>query len=242
MHLYIVTGASRGLGWHLAQLIARKPDASLLAVSRSGLPQPLERADDVRCDLASPEGQRVAAAAIGKKLGEAAWGKAVLVNNAGIAEPARAIEGYDQRELAYNISLNLIAPIALMQAFVAASAKVPERTIINISSGAARQPRFGWTAYCSSKAGLDMASRVVALEAKTKGMPLRVTSLAPGVMDTAMQDEVRAKSPEEFPDVERFRRLKARGQLGRPEDVAAAILGLEQSGALPEGLADLRDL
>jgi len=242
MQLYIVTGASRGLGWNLAQLIARKPEAALLAVSRSGLPRPLERAEDVRCDLASPDGQRTAAGAIGKKLGEAAWGKAVLINNAGIAEPARAVEHYDHRELTYNISLNLIAPIALMQAFLAASDKIPERTIINISSGAGRQPRFGWTAYCSTKAGLDMASQVVALEARTKGIPLRVTSLAPGVMDTAMQDEVRGKSPEEFPDVERFRKLKARGELNKPEDVAARILSLEQAGRLPEGLADLRDL
>jgi benzil reductase ((S)-benzoin forming) len=224
------------------QQVLRQPDSAVLAVSRGGLPKPLERADDVRCDLASPDGQRAAAGAIAAKFAGTAWRKAVLVNNAGIAEPARAIERYDQRELAYNISLNLIAPIALMQAFVAASRDVPERTIINISSGAGRQPRFGWTAYCASKAGLDMASRVVALEAKAKGAPLRVTSLAPGVMDTAMQDAVREKSPEEFPDVERFRNLKARGELSRPEAVAATILTLENAGRLPEGVADLRDL
>ena len=66
MQLYIVTGASRGLGWNLAQLIARKPEAALLAISRSGLPRPLERADDVRCDLASPDGQRTAPARSGR--------------------------------------------------------------------------------------------------------------------------------------------------------------------------------
>jgi benzil reductase ((S)-benzoin forming) len=242
MPLYIVTGASRGLGWGLVQCLEKNAPAATLAISRSGLPRPALRSEDLRCDLSSPDGQRRAAAALARKLRAQTWGKAVLINNAGMVEPVGALEHCEPRELARSLGVNLVAPIVLMQAFLAASQHILERTIINISSGAARHPYFGWAAYCAGKAGLDMASRVVALEATNSGRPLRVVSLAPGVMDTAMQDEVRRKSADRFPDVERFRQLKARGELTRPEEVAARILSLEQAGALPEGLADLRDL
>lgn len=242
MHLYVVTGASRGLGWGFMEELEKNPDAVMLAMSRSGLPRPLAGAQDLRCDLSLAEGQRKAAAALKAKLGEQAWAKAVLINNAGMVEPAGALENCDAELLGRNIGVNLIAPIVLMQAFLAASQNIGERSIINISSGAARHPYFGWTAYCSGKAGLDMASQVVVLEAKRKGVPLRVFSLAPGVMDTVMQEEVRRKSRDEFPDVERFRNLKARGELKRPEEIAARILELEQTGQLPEGVVDLRNL
>jgi len=123
------------------------------------------------------------------------------------------------------------------------NAAVPLRRIVNISSGAGRRPIFGWSAYCAAKAGLDMASRTVALECQSRGLAVEVTSLAPGVIDTAMQGTVRAASSEDFVDVERFRQMKAEGTLRRADDVAADILRLEAEGRLgKDPVQDLREL
>jgi benzil reductase ((S)-benzoin forming) len=117
------------------------------------------------------------------------------------------------------------------------------RRIVNISSGAGRRAIFGWSAYCTAKAGLDMASRVVALEAETRGRALEVVSLAPGVIDTPMQETVRSVPAADFVDVERFRAMKAEGLLRPAEDVAADILRLEAEGRLKgEAVQDLRQI
>jgi benzil reductase ((S)-benzoin forming) len=68
-------------------------------------------------------------------------------------------------------------------------------------------------------------------------------SLAPGVIDTGMQSTVRSASAEDFADVERFRAMKAEGQLRPAADVAADILRLEGEGRLKgEAVQDLRQL
>ena len=88
-----------------------------------------------------------------------------------------------------------------------------------------------------------MVSRVAALEAQTAHTGVEIVSLAPGVIDTPMQGIVRSASPEEFVDVERFRQMKAAGELRDPGEVAADILRLESSGKLfAEPIADLRTL
>jgi benzil reductase ((S)-benzoin forming) len=117
------------------------------------------------------------------------------------------------------------------------------RRIINISSGAARRPIFGWSAYCAAKAGLDMASRAVALEAQARGLAVEVSSLAPGVIDTPMQEVVRGSASEDFIDVERFRAMKADGTLRPASEVAADILRLEAAGRLAgDAIQDLRQI
>src|SRR5262249_52286932 len=108
---------------------------------------------------------------------------------------------------------------------------------------AARRPIFGWSAYCAAKAGLDMASRAVALEASTRGFAIEVASLAPGVIDTPMQATVRGASAEDFVDVERFRAMKEEGALRPADDVAADILRLEAAGKLAgDPIQDLRQI
>jgi benzil reductase ((S)-benzoin forming) len=131
-----------------------------------------------------------------------------------------------------------------MRRFLAATTGLaPVRRVINISSGAGRRPYFGWGAYCAAKAGLDMVSRVAALESQSTGSGVQVVSLAPGVLDTPMQAVLRATRAEDFVDVERFRQMKAAGDLRDPADVAADILRLEKSGKLfGEPVADLRTL
>lgn len=242
MNLYIVTGTTRGLGAGLATRIAADRGNELIALARAD-EGAIPGGHRLRADLAS--GRELAA---GCKRAEAlmrgkAYDKAVLINNAGVIAPVGPLDEVDAGELERSLAVNLVAPMLLMRWFIRATKGVPLRRIINISSGAGRRPIFGWSAYCAAKAALDMASRTVALECESRALAVEVVSLAPGVVDTPMQEAVRAAPVERFMDVERFRAMKAEGVLRPADDVAADILRLEQAGALKgEAVQDLRQI
>ena len=231
MNLYIVTGTRRGLGEALARRIGASRANELIALSRPEV------------DLADSASLARAFDAIEERIRGKAYDKAVLINNAGIVEPVAPVDRAEPADIERNIAVNLTAPIVLMRRFIAATQHVKLRRVINISSGAGRRPIFGWAAYCAAKAGLDMATRVVALEAEVRGEKVEAVSLAPGVIDTGMQGTVRSVSHEDFVDVERFRQMKAEGALRPADDVAADILRAEEEGRLKgDALLDLRSL
>jgi len=231
MNLYIVTGTTRGLGAALARRIAADARNTLIALSRPAV------------DLSNSAGVARAFDAIERDIAGKAFDKAVLINNAGIVEPVAPLDRAEPEAIERNITVNLTAPLVLMRRFLAATEHVPLRRVINISSGAGRRPIFGWSAYCAAKAGLDMATRVVALEAQVRGLAIDAVSLAPGVIDTGMQGTVRSVSEEDFVDVERFRQMKSEGVLRPADEVAADILAAEQAGKLKgDALLDLRTL
>jgi len=231
MNLYIVTGTRRGLGEALAARIAADRENELISLSRPEV------------DLADSAALARAFDSIEARIAGKRYGKAVLINNAGIVEPVAPLERADSADIERNLAVNLVAPMVLMRRFLAATAHVALRRIINISSGAGRRPISGWSAYCAAKAGLDMATRVVALEAQSRGLAVEAVSLAPGVIDTGMQSLVRSASADDFADVERFRQMKAEGTLRAPGDVAGDILRAESDGRLKgDAVLDLRSL
>jgi len=243
MNLYIVTGTTRGLGAALAERIASNPGNELVALARSpdGEVRGGVRFNVDLADLRAVESacERIASHISGKR-----YDKAVLLNNAGIVQPVAPLERADAAELERNLAVNLVAPMLLMRGFLRATEGAASlRRIVNISSGAGRRPISGWSAYCAAKAGLDMATRVVALEAQSRGLAVEAVSLAPGVIDTGMQEHVRGASAADFADVERFKQMKSEGTLRPASDVAADILRAEASGRLAANpLADLREL
>ena len=239
MNLYIVTGTTKGLGKALAERIALDPDNEIIALARAP-DAPIPGGARLEVDLAENAALDAAFDRIEQRVRGKRYAKAVLINNAGVVEPVGPLERVDAAELARSLNVNLVAPMLLMRRFLQATEGVALlRRIINISSGAARRPIAGWGAYCAAKAGLDMASRVVALDSPK----VEVASLAPGVIDTAMQGVVRSASERDFPDVERFRKMKAEGQLRSAADVAADILRAEAAGRLKgDALLDLREL
>ncbi len=243
MDLYIVTGHTRGLGQALVERLGREADTELIALGRAK-DGPIPGGAQLFVDLADPRATDAVCDRVEARMHGKRYAKAVLINNAGLISPVGMLDRVDAAELERNLAVNFTAPILLMRRFLiatATSAKV--RRVINISSGAGRRPIFGWGAYCAAKAGLDMVTRVAALEAQTAMTGVQVVSLAPGVIDTPMQGVVRSASPEEFVDVERFREMKAKGELRAPGDVADDILRHERSGKLfADPIADLRTL
>jgi benzil reductase ((S)-benzoin forming) len=243
MDLYVITGTTKGLGQALATQVASQPTNYLVALSRAPEGK-IPGGTMLSVDLSDARAVQGACEKLERAIHGAAFDKAVLINNAGVVLPVGPLDAVDADELARNIAVNVTAPMLLMRGFLRATASSPLRRVINISSGAGRRPIFGWSAYCAAKAALDMASRAVALEARTRGQRVHVVSLAPGVIDTPMLGVVRGASAEMFVDVERFRKMKEDGVLRPAEDVARDILALESAGRLDgaEAVLDLREL
>jgi benzil reductase ((S)-benzoin forming) len=243
MDLYIVTGHTKGLGHALVEQLGARKDIDLIALGRAP-DGPIPGGGQLHVDLGDARAIAAVFDRLEERLAGRRFAKAVLINNAGVISPVGMIDRVDAAELERNLFVNFTAPILAMRRFLIATATSSAvRRVINISSGAGRRPIFGWGAYCAAKAGIDMVTRVAALEAQTAQTGVEFVSLAPGVIDTPMQGVVRSASPEEFVDVERFRQMKADGELRPPADVAADILRLEKTGKLfAEPVADLRTL
>jgi benzil reductase ((S)-benzoin forming) len=111
---------------------------------------------------------------------------------------------------------------------------------VHISSGAGRNAYPGWSLYCATKAALDHHARAVVLDANRA---LRICSVAPGVVDTNMQAEIRSSGKEQFPLREKFEELKRNGQLVSPEQCAIQLVDFALSDVFGEvPVADIREL
>ncbi len=249
MRLTIVTGASRGLGAALADLLL-EPGQRLVCLARSPLTGLAQRArakgcelDVLQAELADPAAAAAALEAHLSAIDGTSISEARLINNAGTVLPVRPAHKLSATDVAGSVAVNLAAPIALSSAFLRATGNwAADRKILNISSGAAHTPYPGWSVYCATKAGLDQFSRCLALEQQALARGARIVSLAPGVIDTDMQAEIRAVAPGDFPAQPRFLALKASGQLASPEAAALRILAyLERSDFGERAVADLRD-
>lgn len=220
----VITGVSRGLGAALFDgLDARGHRILALGRTFSGAQRLLasDEPDRVRLratDLADVAGLP-AAAELAAFVGDE---PAVLVHNAGVVEPIGAVGALDPAALAAAVTVNLTAPTLLTNAFLAAASGRPLRVLF-ISSGAAGRPIGGWAPYCAGKAGGEMFFRAVALQ-YADDPEVRIESVNPGVMDTAMQQTLRAQTDGYFPDRSRYVGLHDRGELPAPAEVARRIL------------------
>ena len=157
-------------------------------------------------------------------------------------EPIGPITALHENTLIPHLQTNLITPMTMTGAFIEQTSRFDcPRRILAISSGAARNPVQGWSAYCAGKAGLDMFIRSV--NAEYAGLPaeraVRAVALAPGVVDTGMQEVIRGA---DFAQVQRFRDLKSNDQLASPDDVAQRIAAyLERDDFGKTELDDIRN-
>jgi NAD(P)-dependent dehydrogenase (short-subunit alcohol dehydrogenase family) len=248
-HLTVLTGASRGMGQAMAQqllaaghdllCIARKPDEDLAArAAAAGL-----HCEQWAQDLARPA--PVAARLVTWLQGEGArnYATVTLINNAGLVPRIAPLGEIPALELADALRVDLEAPMLLTGAFLRATAGwSARRKVLNISSGLGRRAMASQAAYCGAKAGMDHFTRCVALEEALQANGARVCSLAPGVIDTDMQVQLRGADPARFPDIGNFTGMKDKGMLSSPQDAAAKVLAFlarPDFGSNP--VADVRD-
>jgi benzil reductase ((S)-benzoin forming) len=241
----IVTGHTRGLGAALANnLLARGvPVLGLARTHARDLAAAYpELFGEVELDLA--DSAALAAWLSGGMLADYIDGSGaiLLLNNAGMVSPVGPLDEQDPLAVMRAVALNVAAPLALSAAVVRASPEAHLR-IMHISSGAARNAYPGWSVYCATKAALDHHARAVALDAGQGAQGVRICSLAPGVIDTGMQVEIRATPETNFPMRERFVELKETGALADPDQCAEQLVDyMLGAGFGDEVVADLRTL
>lgn len=210
------------MGKALSENIMQNPDNQVIGVSRRSTFEH-DRYDHISLNMGDyaavkefsfnlhPEAERI-----------------TLINNAGVIGSLHHIGRQDHDVIAEVMQINAISLSCLMDKFVATyrEMKVP-CTVINISSGASKYPIDGWAPYCASKAAVDMFSEVAAKELSLEGIDhFRIVSIAPGVIDTDMQTEIRNSDAEEFYDRQTFIYYKTQGELQTPESTAEKIISI----------------
>lgn len=217
----LVTGASRGIGAAIVVELARLGIVPVLAVRRPESAVAAAAAVKafgvdplvVGCHIEDPAQARAAVAATLERHGRLD----ILINNAGVVDPMGPVGAVDVSEWDRAIRINLTGPYVMVDAALAALRASPAGTVINVSTGAAYGPRAGWSAYCSSKAGLVMLTKCLAHEWGPEG--IAAFGLQPGMVDTDMQTAIRAAQVNEVSRV-------PREQLGKPERAARLIAWL----------------
>jgi NAD(P)-dependent dehydrogenase (short-subunit alcohol dehydrogenase family) len=249
-HLYILTGASRGMGLALAQQLL-SPSHRLLCLARSINADLAAQAKMCGCtceqwpqDLADAPAAATRLRAWLRTFDPAACASATLINNAGVISRIGALEDSDDADVSNALRVGLEAPMLLTSAFLDATRYwTAPRKVLNVSSGLGRRAMAGSAAYCAAKAGMDHFTRSVALEQAALPHGARIVSLAPGVIDTDMQAQLRSSDPAGFPDRERFVQLQAQHQLSTPDEAAQRLLAYLSRADFGEApVADVRDI
>lgn len=184
----LITGASRGIGAEAARaFVAAGAQVGIAARSANAL-QTLAAetgAVPLACDVADFDAVANAVAQMTTQFGKLD----VLINNAGVIEPIAPLGQADPETFAALIDINLKGVFHGMRAALPVMETQGAGTIITVGSGAAHNALEGWGAYCSSKAGALMLTRVADLEARGRGV--RIMSLSPGTVATEMQRTIR---------------------------------------------------
>lgn len=231
---YIVTGTTRGIGKALAEKIVDRGHL-LFTISRA-VDAEEGRRRNYCCDLRNPRQVQDVMTRLLDGIPYATCGDAILINNAGVLVPMGPLEGVAMKGMDASMQVNLMAPALLVALFIRASERLRgQPRIINISSGAAQHPYAGWALYCAAKAALNMLTRCVALEQHNRPRGVSICAVAPGVVATDMQAEIRRTSTADFPSRETFVRLAKAGELSPPEQVARLILDLDEDGRFQSG-------
>lgn len=249
MKYIIITGASKGIGEGVARALLAG-DNHLLCISRNENRSLISEASSKKCKIDFFSFDLSATGSI-SEMWENISGKVdlrnaaglYLVNNAGVIDPVDRIENCDPGDVERHMRINLIAPVILTGLFIGLGKEADiEKRIINISSGAASSPYYGWSSYCTGKAGLEMFSRCIATEQEGEKFPVKCMSVAPGIIDTSMQGTIRSKTKEQFIHRDKFVSYKEEGMLADPLAAGKKLAELLFSPDFRNGeITDIRD-
>ena len=230
-HLTILTGASRGMGLAMAQqllttghhllCISRQTNDTLTHAAQLASVPLTQWTQDLSDGLGASQRLKDWLAGLDAE----AYASATLINNAGVIPRIGPLSQSDAQDIAQALRVGLEAPMQLCAAFLAATEPwgVP-RKVLNISSGLGRNAMASQAGYCAAKAGMDHFTRCLALDEARKPHGALVCSLAPGVIDTDMQVQLRSAASVNFPDQTRFQQLKDKGLLSTAPQAAAQVL------------------
>jgi benzil reductase ((S)-benzoin forming) len=235
--LVFITGASSGIGLAMARTVPFE-GARVIGISRSGAPG----LEHFAADLADPASWSAVAALFEKEMAGFEGERVVLVHSAGTLEPIGFAGEVEAEGYARQAILNAAAPQALGDAFLRAARETRAPcTLLFIGSGASSSVYEGWSAYCAGKAAVDHWLRTVGAQQKRRGDRSRELSVAPGFLETAMQEQNRWQTEYAYPEEELVTLLHSQGALRDPEDAARDLWSRVQSDTFPNGaVMDLR--
>lgn len=234
MYYYYITGTSRGIGRALAEKVLNDENNFIYGISRHEAIAHT-RFEQITLDLSDIE--KVTDFTFHQhKEAESV----ILINNAGILGKIIQVGRFEQEEIITGFNVNSVAPAILMNKFISTyQDQRCKKIIINIGSSAGRKPQPSWSNYCSSKAALDMYSRVIDEEQKDHDPAKRINifSVDPGFVETNTQKLIRKTKLKNFKNAGDFIAYKEFGLLSKPHEVAELILTIinkyeEQSGVL----------
>jgi len=231
--MIFITGVSRGLGKAIAELYLSKGE-SVTGIGRS-TDIDHESFTFLECDLSDLNAVR----ALDFQLSDE---PITLINNAGIIGEIKRLSDMENYDVDHVLTVNVSAPVILTQKLYQAIPDKNAFTLVNISSGAANRAIPSWASYCASKAALNMHTETFYLEEKEKGNAPKVYAVAPGVIDTGMQSEIRAANPENFSALDNFTSLKDDGKLFSSEEAARRLFQLIQTDYIGNVFYDLREI
>lgn len=212
-----ITGNSSGLGLGLTRRLLDQ-DAIVWGLSRSGCP--IHDNDGLRDRKVDLGNLNTLEQDLDRLLSDALRLDLVVLN-AGILGKIHAISETDVHDLEHMMRINVWANKVILDWLI--ERRLPVTQVVAISSGAAVNMNYGWGGYSLSKAALNNLIRLYAPE-----MPdTHLTALAPGLVDTAMQDYLCGEvDSDEFPSVEKLRDARGTGDMPDAETAAGTILGL----------------
>jgi 3-oxoacyl-[acyl-carrier protein] reductase len=217
----LVTGAAQGIGKAIALLLAR--NGADMVVSDINLEKGEETAKEIRAigpkamavkvDVANLSDVERMVTGILEKLAKID----ILVNNAGITRD-KLILRMTEEDWDAVLGVNLKGTFNCTKAVVRHMAKQRSGKIVNIASVVGEMGNAGQANYSASKAGVIGLTKTIAREYAQRG--INVNAIAPGYIETPMTEALPEKAKEEL------RKLIPMERLGKPEDVAEAVLFL----------------
>ncbi len=218
MNLIYITGTSKGIGQALALEMLKNPDNKVVGIARN---QTIKHNNYIHFNIDLADIEQIKNFKFKTPPGTK---KVVLVNNAGTLGEITHFGNISADMIHKTVNVNLTAALIFMNDFIKAYqyAAVP-KLIINITSGAANSAYDGWGMYCASKAALDMATKVAHEEQQKCSSPIKILGIAPGVVDTEMQTQIRKVRDEYFSRKQKFVDLKEQNELYNATDVARRL-------------------
>lgn len=250
MRYYIITGASRGIGAGIARAVMQ-PGSVIFALARHENSELKHTAAEAGAqlyffsvDLADSPAIEPALDRIFQHIDLQQAEGIYLVNNAGVLKPIGPLETHSLEEDEFHLRVNLLAPMRLTAGFLRRTNGISVRKVVaNISSGAAQRAYFGWSSYCSGKAGVEMFTRVAGLEQQEAEFPVVIYAIAPGIVDTDMQVQIRRADEAQFRDRPKFLRYHEKGYLASADETGRRLAATLDDPDIKSGdVLDIRDL
>lgn len=232
--MVIITGTSKGIG----KAIAENYLAQGQKVIGIGRTHTISHSNysSVHCDLSNPGSvEQLSFPQLDSE-------RIIFIHNAGILGKVDYFERLDSKEIVEVMQVNLFAGASILQKLLRQIPKTTRFISVFISSGAGKSPIASWASYCASKAAVDLFCQTIHLEEQQLGRNFHCLSVAPGVVDTAMQATIRNTDEDLFSEVARFKEYKNSGQLYSPELVAKKLSKLIHEMPLEQVIYSLRDI